>query len=279
MKICFAILALFFCLSCMAGDKPNPAVSKHDRKEAEKQFKNALELQKKGKPEDALVAVSRATQLFPGNIEYITMAEMLRQQIVGAHLEAGNRLAEAGDTAGAFREFRVAQGIDPGNAYVAQRLHDVAPPDPDPEHKHVLELLASVDQINLQPAAGKKSFHYQGDTRALYTQIGTAFGISMQFDQGMNSRNLRFDMENADFYTAMRLVGKMSKTFWAPVSSHEAIVANDTQEMRKQYERLTLRTFYVGNVSAQTDLNDLVNVMRNIFDMRLVSVQPTRNTF
>lgn len=278
MKVCFAILALFFCLSCMAADMSKPAVSKHDRKEADKQFKNALELQKKGKPEDALLAVTRATELFPGNVEYITMAEMLRQQIVGAHLEAGNRLAEAGDTIGAFKEFRVAQGIDPGNAYVAQRLHDVAPPDPDPEHKHVLELLASVDQINLQPMAGKKSFHYQGDTRQLYTQIGAAFGISMQFDQGMNSRNLRFDMDNVDFYTVMQLVGKMTKTFWAPVSSHEAIVATDTQEMRKQYERLALRTFYVGNVSAQTDLNDLVNVMRNIFDMKLVSIQPSRNT-
>jgi hypothetical protein len=278
MKACFAILALFLCLPCLAAETPNPAGSRHDRKEAEKQFKNALELQKKGKAEDALLAVTRATQLFPGNVEYITMAEMLRQQIVGAHLEAGNRLAEAGDTAGASKEFSVAQEIDPGNAYVAQRLHDIAPPDPDPEHKHVLELLASVDQINLQPMPGKRSFHYQGDTRQLYTQIGAAFGISMQFDQGMNSRNLRFDMENVDFYTAMQLAGKMSRTFWAPVSGHEAIVANDTQEMRKQYERLALRTFYVGNVSAQTDLNDLVNVMRNIFDMRLVSIQPTRNT-
>jgi type II secretory pathway component GspD/PulD (secretin) len=157
-------------------------------------------------------------------------------------------------------------------------LHDLGPPDPDPENRHVLELLASVDQINLQPAPGKKNFHYQGDTRGLYTQIGTTFGVAMQFDQGMNSRNLRFDLDNVDFYTAMGLAGKMTKTFWAPVSSREAIVANDTQDLRKQYERMALRTFYVGNIATPTDLNDLVNVMRNIFDMRLVSIQPSRNT-
>src|SRR5439155_8922016 len=52
----------------------------------------------------------------------------------------------------------------------------------------------------------------------------------------------------------------------------------DTLETRKQYERMALRTFYVGNVTAQTDLNDLVNVMRNIFDMKLVSIQPGKNT-
>jgi len=278
MKTCFTILALFFCLACAAADSPKPAISKHDRQEAEKEFKNALELRKKGKPEDALLAAMRATDLFPGNVEYITMAEMLRQQIVGAHLESGNHMAEAGDNVGAVQQFRLALGIDPANAYVLQRLHDVTPPDPDPDHRHVLELLASVDQINIQPAPGKKNVHIGGDTRQVYTQIGALFGIAMQFDQGMNNRNLRFDVDNVDFFTAMQLAGKMTKTFWAPVSGHEAIVASDTQDMRRQYERMALRTFYVGNISSQTDLNDLVNVMRSILDMKLVSVQPGRNT-
>ncbi|HEY6972050.1 MAG TPA: hypothetical protein VJA94_22755, partial [Candidatus Angelobacter sp.] len=229
MKSWSAILMLFFCLACAAADSPKPVLSKHDRQEAEKEFKNALELRKKGKPEEAFLAMTRATQLFPGNVEYITFAEALRQQIVGAHLEAGNRLANAGDSAGAVQEFRTALGIDPENAYIVQRLHDVGPPDPDIENRHVLQLLASVDQINLQPLPGRKNFHFQGDIRALYTQIGTTFAVSMQFDQGLSSRNLRFDLDNVDFYTAMELAGKMTKTFWAPVSSREAIIANDTQ--------------------------------------------------
>jgi general secretion pathway protein D len=278
MKSWFTIFALFFCLACAAAEKPRPAISKHDREAAEKQFKDALEFQKKGKAEEALLAATRATQLFPGNVEYLTMAEMLRQQIVGAHLEEGNRLAEIGDTRGAVAQFGTALGLDPQNAYVAQRMHDVVPPEADPENRHVLQLLASVDQINLQPTPGKKSFHLQGDTRQLYTQIGAAFAIAMQFDQGLNGRILRFDLDNVDFYTAIGLAGKMTKSFWSPISSHEAMVANDTLETRKLYERMALRTFYVGNVSAQTDLNDLVNVMRTIFDMKLVSVQPGKNT-
>src|SRR5262249_13977570 len=163
-------------------------------------------------------------------IEYITLAELLRQQLVGSHLESGNRLADAGDVAGAAREFQTALGIDPGNAYVMQRLHDIGPPDPDPERHHVLQLLAAVDQINLHPTPGRKSIHVGGDTRQLYTQIGALFGVTMQFDQNMSGRNLRFDLDNVDFYTAMELAGKMTKTFWAPISGHEAIVASDTQE-------------------------------------------------
>ena len=278
MKIFFAILSLFVCLACPAADGPKSVISKQDKKAAEKEFKSAVDLQRAGKPEDALLAVSRALQLMPGNMEFITMNEVLRQQIAGQYLEQGNRLAAAGDPDGAMERFRAALAIDPQNAYVAQRLHDVTPRDADPEHKHVLEMLASVDQIELQPAPGKKSFHLQGDTRQLYNQIGTAFGIFMQFDQNLNSRVLRFDVDNVDFYTVMGLAGKMTKTFWAPVAIHEAMIASDTLETRKQYERMALRTFYVGNISAQTDLNDLVNVMRNIFDMKLVSIQPGKNT-
>lgn len=283
MKICFAILSLFFCLACTAADKPKsatttPGVSKEDKKNAEKEFKNAQDLQRAGKPDDALVAVLKAQELMPGNVEFMTMGEMLRQQIVGDHMEAGNHLAAAGDPVGAAQRFRMALAIDPQNAYAAQRLRDVEPPDGDAEHKHVLQLLASVDQINLQPQPGRKNFHLQGDTRQLYTQIGAAFGVSMQFDQNLTSRVLRFDLDNVDFYTATDLAGKMTKSFWSPISSHDAMVASDTVETRKQYERLALRTFYVGNVSAQTDLNDLVNVMRTVLDMKLVSIQPSQNT-
>jgi general secretion pathway protein D len=278
MKICFAILALFLCLACAAADGPKPAVSKEDKKAAEKEFKNAQDLQRAGQPDEALVAVLKAEELVPGNVEFMTMGEVLRQQIVGEHVEAGNHLAAAGDPNGAAQRFRTALSIDPQNSYVAQRLHDIAPIDGDAEHKHVLQLLASVDQINLEPAPGRKSFHLQGDTRQVYTQIGAAFGVFMQFDQNLTSRIIRFDLDNVDFYTATQVAGMMTKAFWAPISSHEAMVATDTVETRKQYERLALRTFYVGNVSGQTDLNDLVNVMRTIFDMKLVSIQPSQNT-
>ena len=282
MKIWFAILSLFFALACMAADKPKsavpPPVSKEDKKNAEKEFKNAQDLQREGKPEDALIAVLKAQELMPGNVEFMTMGEMLRQQIVGEHMEAGNHLAAAGDPVGAAQRFRMALAIDPQNANAAQRLHDVEPPDGDAEHKHVLQLLASVDQINLQPTPGKKNFHIQGDTRQLYTQIGAAFGVSMEFDQNLTSRVVRFDLDNVDFYTATDIAGKMTKSFWSPISNNAAMVASDTAEMRKLYERLALRTFYVGNVSAQTDLNDLVNVMRTILDMKLVSIQPSQNT-
>jgi general secretion pathway protein D len=277
MRSSLIILFLLASLACLAAEKPSPGVSKQDIKNADKEFKQALELQQAGKTEDAFLAVTKAIELVPGKVEYLTLSELLRQQIVSGHLDQGNRLAERGDTAAAAERFREALSIDPQNSYVMQRLHDISPPE-NPERKHTLETLASVDQVNLAPATGKKSFHLQGDTRALFTQIGAAFGILMRFDQGLAVRALRFDLDNVDFYTAMAIAGTMTKTFWAPVTGHEAIVAGDTPEMRKQYERMALRTFYIGNAITPTDLNDLVNVLRVILDIKLVTVEPGKNT-
>jgi len=138
--------------------------------------------------------------------------------------------------------------------------------------------LASVDQIEVVPKPGKASLHVKGDTRALYDQIGRAFGVSMVYEQAMQSHQVRFDVQDVDFQTAMKLAGQVTKTFWAPLSKVQVIVANDSQEMRRQYERLSMRTFYVNNTNVPTDLNDLVNVIRTVLEVRLVTLQPAKNT-
>jgi len=254
-----------------------PSVSKKDRMAAEREFKRAMELQKSGQLDEAMQAISRALELFPGNAEYIVAHEMLRQQIVGGYLDRGNRLAQAGDNRGAAGQFLAALNIDPQNTYTQQRLRDVSPPQ-DADRRHALQLLASVDDIQLAPASGTHSFHVRGDARMVYTQIGQAFGVSFRFDESLNSRQLRFDIDDVDFYAATTLAGKMSKTFWAPLTSKDAMVANDTPEMRRQWERVSLRTFYIGGATSPTDINDIVNLLRTIFEMKNISAEPTRNT-
>lgn len=278
MKWLFPILMLAACLASHAEDKAQTGVvPKADRKMAEQEFKRALELRKDGQVEEALLAATHAAQLVPSDSEYLVTREMLRQQIVSAYIEKGNRLAQAGDNAGAATQFREALARDPENTYAQQRLGDMMQAD-NPDQRRVMELLASVDNAELAPLPGKRSIHAGPDLRSVYTQIGKAFGINFTFDQSLTSRPLRLDLDNVDFYTVTSLLGKMTKSFWAPVSDKDAIVANDTQEMRKAYERMAVRSFYVGNVATPTDLNDLANMIRGIFDMKLLSIQVSKNT-
>src|SRR5499433_3932288 len=243
MRFAAFIAAVLLAAAPLVAEKPQFSVSKTDRRAAEREFKRALDLDKAGRTEEALQAAGHAAELFPGNAAYATAREMLRQKVVAVYLERGNAKADARDLAGAAAQFRLALAIDPQNSYLIQRLRDVSPAD-DPERRRTLQLLASVDQIDLVPSSGKASIHLRGDTRSLYAQIGQVFKVTFQFDQGINSRPVRFDLDDVDFYTAIRLAGQMTKTFWSPISRTEAIVATDTQEMRRTYERMSLRTFY-----------------------------------
>lgn len=275
MKWTCAILLFFLSLAAFAEDKPQP-VSKQDQKMAAERFKSAQELQKAGKVEDALLAATDASRLVPSNTEYMLTREMLRQQIVGSYLDKGNALAAIGNNKAAAEQFKEALGRDPQNSYVQQRLRDVT--DDNPDQQRVMQLLAGVNGIDLQPLPGKKSIHAGPDMRSVYTKIGQIFGVMFDFDQSVTNRQVRLDLDNVDFYTVTDLLGKMTKTFWAPASSKQAVVANDTPEMRNVYERMAVRTFYVANVSSQTDLTDLANMMRVIFDMKFVSVDAGHST-
>ncbi|HEV2987291.1 MAG TPA: hypothetical protein VG759_02530, partial [Candidatus Angelobacter sp.] len=274
MKRWLTIVALLFCLACQGADK---SPSKDELKQAQKDFQRAVDLQKAGKISEALEAATSAAALAPRNLEYLTAREMLKMQLAANYVQRGNQLAEKGNNVEAAQQFRASLAIDSQNAYVQQRLRDVSPPE-DPEHEHILKLLASVDQVEVVPKPDKASFHVKGDTRALYDQIGRVFGIAMVYEQSLTPHQVRFDVQDVDFHTAMKLAGQVTKTFWAPLSKIQAIVTNDTQDMRRQYERLSMRTFYVNNAAVPTDLNDLVNVIRSVLEVRLVTLQPAKNT-
>jgi general secretion pathway protein D len=276
MKWITAILLVLVSLAAFAEDKPKP-VSKQDQKLAAAEFKRALDLRKEGKVEEALLAATDASRLVPADPEYLLTREMLRQQIVSSYVNRGNKLAENGDPKAASVQFKEALARDPENSYVQQRLHDVSGDD-NADHQKVMQLLAGVNNVELQPDSGKRSIHAGPDMRSVYTQIGKSFGITFDFDPTVTNRQIRIDLDNVDFDTVASFLGKVTKTFWAPVSSREAIVANDTQDMRTAYERMAVRTFYVPNVTSATDLNDLANVMRVIFDMKFISVQASQNT-
>src|SRR5207248_9284992 len=119
------IVVLLFCLACQGADK---SPSKNELKRAQKDFQHAIDLQKAGKIEEALEAVTAASTLVPGNLEYLTAREMLKLQMAGNYVQRGNQLAEKGNKAEAASQFRASLAIDPQNAYVQQRLRDVAPP-------------------------------------------------------------------------------------------------------------------------------------------------------
>ncbi len=262
----------------LRADEPvvNPP-SKQDVKQARQAFDRGMKLQSQNRTDEAYEEFLRAATLVPRDAEYVAAREVVRQQLVFRHIEEGNRFLMAQNQLGAVAEFRLALHYDPKNEYAQERVSEaLAPPGPKPSPK--LETLVSSGVIELQPAPGRADFQLRGDARSIIQQIAQRFGISVVFDQSVQSRPVRLDLGDADFATAMHLAMLMDKAFYAPVSARQIIVAADTPENHRQFDRMVLRTYYVSGATTPAEVNEMLNLLRTIFEVRYVSAQPAQFT-
>jgi len=227
-------------------------------------------------PSAAYQEFTEAAQLVPGNIDYAGAREVARIELAQQHIDAGNRLLLDGRQREAAAEFRAALELDVGNSFTQQRLLD-ALGDAVPRLSPGMSLAARSDPIDLQPRPGPADLHYRGDSRGLYEMIARTFGVKASFDQSFAPRAVRFDVETVSFARAMELAGMVSKTFWVPLSESEFLVAADTVENHRQLDRMSLRSFYLNAASSPAELNDIVGALRGVFDIKLVSPNPSKN--
>lgn len=262
-----------------ATGSANCSPSKQQLKEAKLAYHRGMHLAKSSQRDAALTEFERASQLSPKNVDYATAREMQRQQLVSRHLQQGNTDLLAKRQVEALAEFQAALQLDPENEFAQQRLNDAlgewAPQAPQ---RPAVVAVAEEEQADLAPDEVRADFHYQGDSKALLTQIATTFGITPTIDDAVTARPVRFNITNVDFYTAMRTAGIVTKTFWAPIGVKQIVVAQDTAEGHRQFDRMGLRTFYIAGATAPTDLTDVVNALRTVFDIRFINQQPQGNT-
>lgn len=265
----------------LCAQQPTPAtcaVSKHELRQGQRAFARGLKLQKAGKPAEAFDAFDAAAVVVPRNLEYATAREVIRQKLVYDHVQKGNSLLLGDKEIAAAAEFRQALQFDPNNSFAMQRLADAAAQKPLPG-PHKFQVVDDPGELRLQPRTDLRGiFHFRGDTRALYEAIGKAFGVTPQFDETVVSRQLRFDLEDADFQTAMRLAGVMSKSSWTSLSAREFLVFASNAQNRAQFERMSLRTFFVPDAASAQDLAEIVNVLRTVFEIRFITPQNATST-
>jgi type II secretory pathway component GspD/PulD (secretin) len=85
-------------------------------------------------------------------------------------------------------------------------------------------------------------------------------------------------MEGVDFFTALREAMSVAHAFWVPLTPKQVIVFNDTQALRRQYERTTSATFYLSDATSPQELTEVVSLLRTLFDVRFAVAQPSNNS-
>lgn len=281
--LCLAFV--FTCLSVNAlakQEQPDPLLpcppgashaacnpSKGDEKEAKAAYARAVKLQEKDLAQ-AYEQFSHAADLVPRNVSYVTAREIALQRLVTRRIERGSAELESGKQIEALADFRSALHLDPSNQFAQERLRD-ALGDSAPKLNTAPQVIEQSSELHLQPNLNVASFHFRGDSRELLAQIAQAYGVSAQVEDSVQSRRVTFDVESIDFYKAMLLASTLTKSFWSPLDEKHMLVAADTPDNRRQYERMAMRKFYVPSAATTpTALNDVMNLLRNLFEIRFV---------
>ncbi|HWZ83941.1 MAG TPA: hypothetical protein VNW47_15020 [Terriglobales bacterium] len=286
MRSLFTGIVLLSAAACLAADRiPSTAPSicsdapgatackgaPSDLKSARKAFSHGLKLQQSKNLDEAFSEFEEAARLIPQNIEYITAREMVRQQLVTSHLEHGNDQLQSGHQVEALADFRHALQLDPENEFAQQRLRDafgtlpvrtVAAP----------EMIESVDALASKPKEEHHDFHYRGDSRGLLTAIASSFGLTVIFDDAFPNRRVNFDVEDVDFPTAMRAAESVTKSFAVPLDAKILFATLDNPENHRLYDRMGMRSFYIPGGGSAQDLNELLNSLRSLFELRFASL-------
>lgn len=235
----------------------------------------------------AATQFDRAIELDPEVIDYQIGRRLTLEHQVTALVQEADRAKQTGDATRAKVLLTQAQGLDPQNVIATQHaaasgglplLSTVATASQDgPPESDLGNLAASATiggELRLAPTPGTRDIHVRGDMRSAVTQAFGAWGIRAVFDDSVTAQPIRFDLDAADFPRAIPLLLQMGRLFAVPLDAHSVLIGKDSPELRTRLERQLEETIYVPGYGTE-QINELGSVLRNVFDIRQLTVQNT----
>jgi general secretion pathway protein D len=260
-------LCLIFILSATAADSAKSLYAKGKNAEARQNYEQAYDFYK------------QAYDLKPTDLSYRSAFERLRFLAGASHVHRGQLLREAGRLDEALVEFQKAAEIDPSSPIAKQEIQvttrmidaakspgaSAAPVEPSVLEKRLQQAGGPVElgAIPNIPMTIKET----ADSKVIYETIGKLAGINVLFDPDYTSRQIKVDLNSVSLEEALEIIALESKTFWRPVTPNTIFIAADNPSKRKDLEQSVIKTFYLSNLSQPTELQDIVNALRQILEI------------
>jgi general secretion pathway protein D len=230
----------------------------------------------------------QAYDLKPKDLTYRASYERARFLAGASHVHRGQLLRDAGKLEEALAEFQKAAEID-SSSFIAQQeirrtqqMMDAAKapapqsaaPSPGALQKRLEEAQGPVD---LAPISNTPiTLKLTEDTKVIYETVGKLAGMNVLFDPDYTSRRIKIELNGVTLEEALEIIALESKTFWRPVTPNTIFVASDTPAKRKDVEQSVIKTFYLANLSQPTELQDVVNALRQILEISRIQPLPSQ---
>jgi general secretion pathway protein D len=249
----------------------------HERLEAQKCFLTGTRAFEQNRLTLAEHEFLRAQKLDPTNPHYALSVRIARQFRVKQLIDLSDEARQRGNQPEMSAAIRRALNLDPENPFVTQYLH--APT----LHPYAQPPVVTRENdrpnapITLAPDKIVHSFHLRVDERQLLSRVLEAYGIQAEVSDSVAARVIPFDVTDATFAVAVRLVQLATGTFVVPLDSHGALVVADTRENRLKYEPLIVETLYFPGLN-NPELNDMEMIARDVAGVQHSVVHPGQGT-
>lgn len=235
---------------------------KPDPKHAKKLFEQAMKEEAAGDYISALSDYEEAARYAPFDVTIVGKGTALRSRLLREHLDGAERMAVDGNIDGATQQLAAALAIDPGNPAILERLQQIGAMKESPTGERRPDPPEGLPQ--LAPEKNNKSFNLQTDVKLAYEQVAQAFGVKASFDPDLQARATRLRLQDVDFYTAMKVLGVETGTFWHAVDSKEFFVAADTAEKRRLFDPEIEQTIPLASSVTSTEVGEVVRAIREL---------------
>jgi type II secretory pathway component GspD/PulD (secretin) len=281
-----AVISAAVAQSAKAGDaaQPRDVAKQGDADKAEIAFVEGARLLEKQDLAGAQAAFALAQALNPRKLDYKLAFELTRAHRVSMLVQEAAKARLAGQVPEAAALMAQAAAIDPASELVQEHTEagqSINVPAAPKARITPANQVMFTKPIEVQPLAVAQQFDIRGNARQVIEQVARAYGVKTVFDGSVTSGEalptIHFILDQSPYSLAMPALLKMTKMFAVAVDAKELLIARDTQENRARLERQAEETIYVP-ASTPEELNELTNIIKNVFDVKQVSISATSGT-
>lgn len=244
---------------------------------AAKVFSHGERAAAEGQWDEAVLAYARAVALNPDSTRYRMSLNRAKQTASIVHFNKARRYLEAGQLELAIGELQQTNVLDPTNDYARvelekaliqwQALRDDATKTELELAKERARKERGVPRLNPGSNIPIILKFKEEELGKIYEALSKASGINFLYDNKLDlKKKVSVDLTNVTFENAMSTLMLMNKHFFKVVDENTILLADDTQQKRREIEDEVIRTFYLSNA----DVKDVQTLLRTLLDARKI---------
>ncbi len=287
-----------------------PAQLVASNRKGDRYWNEARSEEAKGNLDHALQLAEQAYEQDPSDIGYQLELRRVRFEAGDLHVKNGQKLRNAGKLSEALAEFEKAYGIDPASDIAAEEIkrtramiqrNEQTPTTPQAAAAEAAAEAAAQKEEDktLTPAElARKQMQERTDSllpvpvlrplnpdlmdlrmnnskpRIIFETWGKLAGINVLFDPEYDTaqtiRTASIDLSRTTLDQGLDQISLVTKSFWKPLSANTIFVTVDNPTKRRDYAEQVVKVFYLSNVTAPQEMQEMLTVLRTVVDVQKV---------